>query len=174
MKKSDLIKVGGLISSEPVIVKATWKRPIDGKAEILHKKYTDIKVEGEKELAFNSKNQSWVLLSEAFEDSKNIKADKNKDFHILNFEEHIDFDVGIIRPAFDEMEKVLTIQDDKSRTATLISLCIRLEGDKGKFDQALTYEEACRLEWNLVRTLVDSIKATNKIGITEKKPRPRR
>lgn len=119
MKKSDLVKVGGLISVEPVIVNTTWKRPVSGK------------------------------------------------------DEELEFDVGIIRPAFDEMERVLTIQDDKNRTATLISLCVRLEGDKGKFDQALTYDEACRLEWNLVKALVDAIKATNNIGNKEKKSKPR-
>jgi hypothetical protein len=119
MKKSELIKVGGLISPDPVTVKAKWVRPVDG------------------------------------------------------VDQELEFDVGIIRPAFDEMERVLTIQDDKSRTATLISLCVRLEGDKGKFDQALSYDEARRLEWNLVRALVDAIKATNNIGNKEKKSKPR-
>lgn len=119
MKKSELVKVGGLISSEPVTVKAVWKRPVAGK------------------------------------------------------DEELEFSVGVIRPAFDEMEQVLIIKDDKNRTATLISLCIRLEGDKGKFDQKLTYEEACRLEWNLVSALVDAIKSVNNIGPKEKKSRPR-
>lgn len=164
MKKSDLVKVGGLLSSEPVIIKATWKKPVPEKAEILHKKYTEIKEEEDGQaFAFDSENKNWVSLSDALDKSKKIKADKNKDFHILNFDKHFEFDVGIIRPAFDEMERVLTIKDDKNRTATLISLCVRLEGENGKFDQTLTYDEACRLEWNLVRSLVDAIKATNNI-----------
>lgn len=119
MKKSDLIKAGGLISAEPITVKAKWVRPVKG------------------------------------------------------VDEELEFNVGVIRPAFDEMERVLLIKDDKNRTATLISSCIRLEGDKGKFDHALTYDEACRLEWNLVSALVDAIKSINNIGTKEKKSKPR-
>lgn len=173
MKKSDLIKVGGLISSEPVAVKGTWKRPIPDKAEILNKKYTAIKVDGEKELAFNSETQDWVLLSEAKENPRINEGDNAKDFHILNFEEHLDFEIGVIRPAFDEMEQVLSNKNDKNMTATLISRCIRLEGDKGKHDQTLSYEEACRLEWNLASAMIDAIKGVNKLGVQEKKSEPR-
>lgn len=76
------------------------------------------------------------------------------------------FTVGVIRPAFADMEKVLTLDAAESRSCQLISLCIRL-GDN--FDEKISYDQACRLESNLAAAFMVAIKSVNNLEETEKK-----
>jgi hypothetical protein len=90
--------------------------------------------------------------------------------HTLNGEQRVDeYEVGVIRPAFEEMEKIISLMaldKNSSHTPDLISMCIRL-GEN--FDSTLTVEQARRLEPNLAFALVDAIKSVNKLDDDGKK-----
>jgi hypothetical protein len=111
MKAKELEKLGGFISSEPVIREIKWEREFNGEQ-------------------------------------------KTEEFKI-----------GVVRPAYAEMEKVLSMSEG-SRTAELISLCVRL-GEK--LEEKITYEMACRLEPNLAAQFAIAVKSVNNLDEKEKK-----
>jgi hypothetical protein len=65
------------------------------------------------------------------------------------------------RLAFGDIEKMLTGETDKSRTAELIAESIRL-GEKGK--ERLTYDDAYQLEPTLAKVFADAIREVNEMG----------
>jgi hypothetical protein len=54
----------------------------------------------------------------------------------------------------------------RSRSCKLISTCVRL-GEK--YDETLTFEEACRLETRLMHELAKVVKSANNLDEKEKK-----
>lgn len=169
MKLEQIQELGGLVPSEAVLVPGVWKKPIKGQIERVLKKYTELRDTDGKREAFDSEAEQWVDIQEAISKTSESKSQNKKDFHFLNFEEHREFTIGVVRPAFDEMEKILTAKEGVSMTAQLISFCLRLEGKDGKHDQKLTYEQACRLEYNLAQAFVKSISEVNNLEIGKEK-----
>lgn len=79
--------------------------------------------------------------------------------HEVDGEEVTDtFDVWVLKQSFGHMERIWAGPDDKSRSAALISECIRF-GDKAQ--EQLTYDQAFSLHPGLATSLMVAFNEVN-------------
>lgn len=80
-----------------------------------------------------------------------------------------DFEAGIVRLSFSQIEEIQKQDTNKIKTAEFISLCVRFPDDNGRYEQRLTYEQACRLAPTLAYALSTAIVETNNLDHKTKK-----
>jgi hypothetical protein len=75
-------------------------------------------------------------------------------------DEELSFDVHIRRIAFGDWERMFMVddKDKRSRSATMLSECIRL-GENG--DEPLPYKDAYQLEPSLAAALIEAVNEVN-------------
>lgn len=74
-------------------------------------------------------------------------------------EELVDsFVVFVKRPSFGDVERIFVGGDERSRSAAMISACVRL-GENG--EETLTYDQAYQLTPSLAAVLGDAIREAN-------------
>ena len=84
---------------------------------------------------------------------KRVDADGKEDL--------VDFDIFIRKNSFGIIDSQLRVSDERSKSAQLISNGIML-GDDG--EEAITYDQAFRLEPTLAYQMVQAFMEVNKIG----------
>ncbi len=75
--------------------------------------------------------------------------------------EELNFDIFVRKNSFGIIDSQLRTQDERSKSALLISNGIRL-GDDG--EEAISYEQAYRLDPALAYTMVQAFMEVNKLG----------
>lgn len=65
------------------------------------------------------------------------------------------FDIFVKRPSFGDVERIFVGGDDKSRSAAMISACVRM-GDNG--EELITYDQAYQLAPSLAALFSEAIK----------------
>jgi hypothetical protein len=76
-------------------------------------------------------------------------------------EEDVSFDIFIRKNSFGIIDTQLRNQDERSKSALLISNGVRL-GEEG--EESISYEQAYRLDATLAYTMVQAFMEVNKLG----------
>jgi hypothetical protein len=84
-------------------------------------------------------------------------------------QETVEFDVGVIRLSFTQIEKIQRMEAGRNKNAELIALCIKFGDGSGRYEQKLSYEQACRIEPTLALQLSYVIVEVNNLEQKTKK-----